>query len=187
MLIANQRSWIAAFAAILVLGLGACAPLSQTAGAAGVPASVFSSSATATPRAGLGSAAAEAGQSAVSTPSASTTQAAPPPTAWATPNAPLRTSQGRVTKVEPLAGGGVRLVLTPTLSSMRADFVLTDWSHVTALYYWAGLQTPTPVADDERRAVIQGALNHQVTIGYYDTNPPTIVLVSVHKQAGDPQ
>jgi hypothetical protein len=27
----------------------------------------------------------------------------------------------------------------------------------------------------------------ELSYRHYDTNPPTIVLVSVHKQAGDPQ
>ncbi len=117
---------------------------------------------------------------------APTTKAPASPTVWPTPNAPLRTSEGTLTRIEPLKNG-VRLHLTPDLSSMRADFDVVDWSRVTALDYWAGLQTPTPVADDQRAAVVTHALNHRVTIGYYDTNPPTIVLVSIHKQEGDPQ
>ncbi len=178
----SRRIALALLATLFALGalaLGGCeaplpTPAPEAAGATGVPATATS----------LGDATASTGLSAADlTPAASHSLATP----WATPNAPLATSTGKVTKVESLAGGGVHLVLAPDLPSMRADFVIADLAHATVLNYWLGFQTPTPVAEDERVAVAKGALNHQVTIGYYDTNPPTIVLVSVHKQEGDPQ
>ncbi len=206
MSVSSQRNQFAVIAVILALGLGGCAapattPLAQseTSGAAVGPAGPSGGTGVlVTPGAVLGSATAPVptvttgvgiapGSNSVAPAVAPNRSAQTLPTAWATPNAPLLTSEGKLTRTEPLKNGGVRLHLTPDLSSMRADFDLTDWSRVTALYYWAGLQTPTPVADDQRAAVVTHALNHRVTIGYYDTNPPTIVLVSVHKQEGDPQ
>ncbi len=113
--------------------------------------------------------------------------AAPTPTAWNTPNAPLKTATGRVKRVEPLANGGAHIVIVPDGPEMPADWMISDWSHATTLFYWAGLQTPTPVAADQRAAMADTARNHRVTIGYYDTTPRTIILFSIHKQEGDPQ
>ncbi len=180
----SRRIALALLATLFALGalaLGGCeaplpTPAPEAAGATGVPAAM--PRVTATP---LGVAAV------TSSADQGVTIILPTPTPWATPNAPLSTSTGKLTQVEPLVNGGLRLRLAPDLPSMRADFRVTDWSHATVLNYWLGFQTPTPVAEDERVAVAKGALNHQVTIGYYDTNPPTIVLVSVHKQEGDPQ
>lgn len=109
------------------------------------------------------------------------------PTIWQTPNAPLKTTTGKVKRVEPLTSIGAHLVIVPDAPEMPADWMISDWSRVTTLYYWAALQTPTPVVADQRATIAQSALNHRVTIGYYDTNPPIIVLFSIHKQEGDPQ
>ncbi len=107
------------------------------------------------------------------------------PTVWNTPNAPLRTATGKVKRVEFLADSGAHFVIVPDSKEMPAEWTISDWSHVTVLFYWAGLQTPTPVVVDQRAVIADTALNHRVTIGYYDMNPPAIVLFSIHKQEGD--
>ena len=100
----------------------------------------------------------------------------------------LRTSTGKVNKVETLADKRMHVQIIPDDIAMHSDFTISDWSHVSVLFYWTGRQTPTPQPDAQRPLVIQrAALNHQVTIGYYDTNPPIVVMFSVHKQEGDPQ
>jgi len=120
-----------------------------------------------------------------STPTASLTSAVDSP---ATPRPPIYTSTGKAKTVETLANQQVRLTLTPDDPAMKKEFVIGDWSQVTVLYYWAGLQTPTPVAASEKlNTVMLLAVGREVSVGYSATEPPTVILVSLHKKVGDPQ
>ena len=101
--------------------------------------------------------------------------------------APIITVTGTVINLGTSQDGkSVRLVLKPDAPGMKFDFTISDWSRATVLFYWEGLQTPTPVANGNA-VVAQNALNHRITLGYYATEPPTVSLVSIHKQKGDSQ
>jgi len=127
-------------------------------------------------------------QSAVPTPTAPAIATIVVRTRVVTPVAPLLTSTGKVKQIENV-NNQWRLRLAPDDPAMRSEFMITesDWSRLTVLHYWAGLQTPTPVAEASKRIIAQGAVGREVTIGYYATTPPTIVLLSIHKKPGDPQ
>lgn len=101
----------------------------------------------------------------------------------ATPTVSQRTSTGRVNQIELLPNDQIRLQLDVDDPAMPTEFTITDWSRVVVFNYWTGLQTPTPVSN--KLDVVKASPNHRISVGFYDTQPPTVNLISIHKQEGD--
>jgi len=114
----------------------------------------------------------------------------------------ILTSTGKVTQVEADANNSsaMHVRIAPDDPAMRSEFVIGDWNNVTVLFYWAGLETPTPlVSANDKQRIVQNSLGRKVTIGYRAMDPstiaqdstdaqePTVALFSAHKQSGDSQ
>ena len=109
------------------------------------------------------------------------------PTATPLPASALRTTTGVVKQIE-VKDQRVSLHIAPDDPGMKTSFEIQSWDAVNVLYYWQGIESPVAVAKDKRsETVAQKSLNHQVVIGYYAIEPTVVVMVSIHKQKGDPQ
>jgi hypothetical protein len=109
------------------------------------------------------------------------------PTATPLPASTLRTTTGQVKQIQ-VKDQRVSLQITPDDPGMKTSFEIQSWDGVNVLYYWQGIESPVSVAKDKRaETVAQKALNHQVVIGYYAIEPAQVVMISIHKQKGDPQ
>ena len=109
------------------------------------------------------------------------------PTATPLPASALRTTTGLVKQIQ-VKDQRVSLQIAADDPGMKTSFEIQSWDAVNVLYYWQGIESPVAVAKDKRsETVAQKSLNHQVVIGYYAIEPTGVVMVSIHKQKGDPQ